>query len=323
MLKLNRMQKNSEIHIALAHNDNYTEYSVVAVTSVCETTRDVNLVFHILDGGLSENSKRSLSQIAQSYKNAKIEFDKIDDTILRKYKISNYPEYTFWSVLVPQVASIKNLDRIIYLEADIVAKESLKPLWNIDFKDNYVLAVEDAYTKKLSKKYLDKKSKFFNTGLMVINCKKWNEENISERAVYMALKNSRKHKRYDKIALNKLFVQKVKFLDLKWNLQYCPINIWAEYEDFEEYKKAIKNPAIIHYTGAYKPWKKGFGCYQPKQEDYLWAHKLTEFRLDSYATWQKEDSALKHLGFLNLAAWHPLFFMDKKYKRMQKLILND
>lgn len=321
MLKLICMQKNTETHIALAHNDTYTEYAVVALTSVCEAMRDESLVFHILDGGLSENSKRSIIQISQSYKNAKIEFNKIDDTILKKYRISNYPEYTFWSVLVPQVAEIKKLDRVIYLESDIVVKESLKPLWDMDFEDNYIIAVEDANGKKYSRKYLNRKSKFFNTGLMVINCKKWNEENISERAVYMALKNSRKQIRYDKIALNKLFIQKVKFLELKWNLQYCPINIWAEYEDFEEYKKAIQNPAIIHYSGAYKPWKKGFGCYQPKQEEYLRVHKLTEFRLDSYAAWQREDKALKYLGFFNLVMKHPLFFMNKKYKRMQNINL--
>lgn len=321
MLKLNHMQKNNEIHIALAHNDNYTEYAVVAVTSVCETTRDENLVFHILDGGLSENSKRSLIQVAQSYKNAKIEFNKIDDSILKKYKLSGYPERTFWSVLVPQVKEISKLERVIYLESDIVAKESLKPLWDMDFEDNFVLAVEDAKSKKYSRKYLDKKSKFFNTGLMVINCKKWNEENIPERAVYMALKNSKKHTRYDKIALNKLFVQKVKFLDLRWNLQYCPIAIWAEYENLEEYKNAINNPAIIHFTSVYKPWRKGFGCYQPKQEDYLRAHKLTEFRLESYATWQREDRAMRHLGFLDMILKHPLFFLDKKYKQMQEINL--
>lgn len=321
MLKLNRMQNKNEIHIALAHNDNYTEYAVVAITSVCEVTRDENLVFHILDGGLSENSKRSIIQIAQSYKNAKIEFNKIDDTILKKYKLSGYPERTFWSVLVPQVYEISKLDRVIYLEADIVAKESLKPLWDMDFEDNYVLAVEDAKSKKYSRKYLDKKSKYFNTGLMVINCKKWNEENISERAVYMALKNSKKQTRYDKIALNKLFIQKVKYLDLRWNLQYSPFNIWAEYENLEEYKNAIKNPAIIHYTGAYKPWLRGFGCYNPKQEDYLRAHKLTEFRLDSYAAWQREDRALKHFGFMHLFVRHPLFFVNKKYKQMQKINL--
>ncbi len=321
MLKLNRMQKNNEIHIALAHNDNYTEYAVVTVTSICETTRDENLVFHILDGGLSENSKRSISQIAQSYKNAKIEFNKIDDTILKKYKISDYPEYTFWSVLVPHVREISKLDRVVYLECDVIAKESLKPLWDMDFEDNYILAVEDACGKKYSRKYLDKKTKFFNTGLMVINCKKWNEENIPERAVYMALKNSRKHARYDKIALNKLFAKKVKFLDLRWNLQYSPMNIWAEYDNFEEYIHAVKNPAIIHFTGTYKPWKKGFSCYLPKQEDYLRAHKLTEFRLDSYATWQMEDRASKYLGFLNIALKHPLFFANKKYKQMQKINL--
>lgn len=321
MLKLNCMQKNDEIHIAIAHNDNYTEYAVVALTSVCETTRSENLVFHILDGGLSENSKRSLIQISQSYKNAKIEFNRIDDSILKKYKLSGYPERTFWSVLVPQVKEISELERVIYLEADIVAKESLKPLWEMDFEDNFVLAVEDAKGKKYSKKYLDKRSKFFNTGLMVINCKKWNENNIPERAVYMALKNSKKHVRYDKIALNKLFAQKVKFLDLRWNLQYCPINIWAEYEDSQEYAKAIKNPAIIHYTGVYKPWRKGFGYYQPKQEDYLRAHKLTEFRLESYAAWQREDKASKHWGFFNLFLKHPLFFLDKKYKQMQKINL--
>ena len=86
-------------------------------------------------------------------------------------------------------------------------------------------------------------------------------------------------------------------------------------------KNAIKNPVIIHYTGAYKPWIRGFGCYNPKQEDYLWAHKLTEFRKDSYAIWQREDKTLKYLGFLNLALKHPLFFLNKKYRQMQKINL--
>ena len=47
--------------------------SMYAYDGSGEVTRDENLVFHILDGGLSENSKRSIIQIAQSYKNAKIE----------------------------------------------------------------------------------------------------------------------------------------------------------------------------------------------------------------------------------------------------------
>ena len=65
----------NEIHIALAPDDKYTEHAVVCAISVLENMRDSNLVFHILDGGLCEASKRSFLVLAEVYKNVQIIFE--------------------------------------------------------------------------------------------------------------------------------------------------------------------------------------------------------------------------------------------------------
>ena len=55
-------------------------------------------------------------------------------------------------MLLPEIKNCNNLKRIIYLDSDIVVKNSLKPLWDMDFENNYVLAVEDIESKKYSKR---------------------------------------------------------------------------------------------------------------------------------------------------------------------------
>ena len=49
------------------------------------------------------------------------------------------------------------------------------------------------------------------------------------------------------------------------------------------FEEAIKNPAVIHFFGKYKPWMLGYGHFCPKQEDYLRYHKLTLYKKENYS----------------------------------------
>ena len=298
----------NEIHIALAPDDKYTEHAVVCAISVLENMRDSNLVFHILDGGLCEASKRSFLVLAEVYKNVQIIFEKIDISIFKKAE--NRPIQTLFPMLLPEIKNCNNLKRIIYLNSDIVVKNSLKPLWDMDFENNYVLAVEDIESKKYSKKYLKSKGKFFNTGLMVINCDMWRRDEISLRAVKMAIDNSSTGYGFSDVVLNILLSGFVKFIDLRWNLQYSPMDIYPEFENFEEYKNAVKNPCVVHYFGKYKPWLIGFGCFCPYQEDYLRFHKLTLYRKENYKKWIAQDKCSSLKGFFHFIFMHPFFLLE-------------
>ncbi|HNW26215.1 MAG TPA: glycosyltransferase family 8 protein [Candidatus Gastranaerophilaceae bacterium] len=297
-----------KIQIALTYDDNYAQHSVVLIASILENkTGNEEIIFHILDGGLSDNSKK----ILQDIQGCEIKIHQVDKKQFEGYvKSDYYPVSMLWTMILPDIIKV---EKLIYLDSDMVVNSSLKELWETDLSDNYVAAVEDANGKKYAKRYGLKDSKFFNTGTMLINCKKWLEDNIPQKAVEIAMKNTGSRWGYDQTVLNQLFEGKVKFLDLKWNLQYFPINVWATYDDKQEYKNAIKNPLIIHYVGDYKPWKKGLGCFNPKQQDYFKYHKITPYAFTDYNKWFRQDKLLSYKGLAAFIKRYPLFFLKKQF----------
>jgi len=306
-------EKAEKIHIALTHDDFYTEHSLTLMTSICENAYDYTPVFHIIDGGLSDSSRAKITELAESY-HCEFAFDKIDPKVFDGYKKSDYyPVQILWTMFLAEVEGLRALDRIIYLDCDMVVNASLKELWDLDLGDYFIAGVEDANGKKYSRRFLDGKKKFFNTGLMVINAKKWREEDIGNRAVKIAIENTGTPLGYDQTVLNKIFDGNVLFLDLKWNLQYCPLNVWATYDNKEEYKRAIENPAIIHYVGDYKPWAKGLGCFNPKQDDYFRYHEMTVFRHKNLAKWRVEDKFSAYKGLWAFIKRYPFFFLKKQF----------
>lgn len=305
------MQNKETIHIALTFDDNYTEYSVVLKTSILVNKADDEKIhFHLLDSGFSDAAKAKIMEVKSA--DCLIEFHKVDMEIFKNYKKADYyPVSMLFTMILPDII---NVDRLIYLDSDMIVNTSLKELWQTDFDDNYVAAVEDANGKKYAKRFgLKFGSKFFNTGTMLVNCKKWREDNIPKRAVEISMENTGTRFGYDQTVLNQLFEGKVKFVDLKWNLQYCPINVWATYDDIEEYKRAIENPSIVHFVGDYKPWKQGLGCFNPRQENYLKYHKLTSYALSDYKEWQRKDRLTSYKGLVAFIKRYPVFFLKKQF----------
>lgn len=312
------MEEN-KIHVAITHNDFYTEHCTTTMVSICENSPNEALVFHIIDGGLSDFSCRKILEVQEKY-GCEVKFDKVDNKIFEGYKKADYyPVQILWTMILPEIEGLLGLDKLIYLDCDLVVHSSLKELWKLDLKDNFIAAVEDANGKKYSGRFLDGKSKFFNTGLMVINCKKWREEKIPTRAVKMALENTGTALGYDQTVLNMLFLGKVEYLNLKWNLQFCPLNVWPYYEDLEEYKFAIKNPSIIHFVGDYKPWVRGLGCFNPKQADYFKYHKLTSYKKSNYKKWLFLDKISCAKGLWAFIKRYPFFFLKKQFYKQPKV----
>lgn len=306
-----------DIHIAIAVDNNYIEHCIVLMTSILANKQDEELHFHIIQDGLNFNIKRLLL----SFKNCYIHFYNVDNHIFSNYKkTSYYSVSTMWKLICPDL--IKT-EKLIYLDCDVIVNSSLKELWSFDLKENYIAAIEDANGKKYAKRYkLKACSKFFNAGIMLINCEKWRKDNIAQRAINISTESCNTKLVNDQTILNQLFESRVKFLDLKWNLQYCPINIWPTYDNIKEYKNAIEKPSIIHYTGDFKPWKKGMGCFHPKQKDYLKYHQMSPLGLEDYKQWEIEDKRSFCKGIIAFVKRYPLFFFRKQFW-INKLYFNN
>lgn len=297
-----------EINVAITFDNNYIQHAIVLITSILENKTDENIHFHVLSENLSSKNK----SILLDFKNCIIHFYKLDNKIFKNYKESNkYPVSILWKMILPEIIDV---ERLIYIDCDAVVTSSLRELWATKLDENYIAAVEDANGEKYVKKFkLNSKTKFFNSGMMLINCNKWKKDKIFSKALKISMKRSGTRWGYDQTILNQLFEGNVKFLDLKWNLQYCPINIWPTYKNLEEYNLAIQNPSIIHYVGDFKPWKKGLGIFNPKQNVYLKYLQKTVFAIEDYNKWKMEDNLHSYKGILAFIKRYPLFFLKKNY----------
>ncbi|MFY7944385.1 MAG: glycosyltransferase family 8 protein, partial [Crocinitomicaceae bacterium] len=115
-------------------------------------------------------------------------------------------------------------------------------------------------------------SLYFNSGVMLINLRKWREENIESKFLEFINEKPEKIKYWDQDVLN--FCLKNKWLRLpqKYNLThfffypdvYPPAYFGMKQDEFE---KSVKDPIIIHFTSHQKPWIEG--CKHPKKELYF------------------------------------------------------
>lgn len=155
----------------------------------------------------------------------------------------------------------KNLERILYVDVDVIIDKNISSLYNQDFEDAFICAMP-VPTRTFSYndwlKFSDKATiTFINTGVILINLAKWREYgyNLTRFAeIYNKIYKQLGHKPpvQDQSVINVAFADKVKLLDQR---QYN--HRAAQKIDWERMDSDNKYATIIHYTndlGAVKPW---------------------------------------------------------------------
>nr|WP_249780675.1 glycosyltransferase family 8 protein [Bradyrhizobium sp. dw_78] len=153
----------------------------------------------------------------------------------------------YFRLLAPRFLPV-DLDKILYLDTDIIVRRSLAELWNIDIT-NYALAAaphnedEDDFRKALG---LPEGSKYFNSGVLLINLRFWREHNVVEHAITFIKENPGKIQFWDQDALNATLLGQWFELPISWN--------WRDWWH-PPGEEAKAGPAIVHFAGHLKPWQ--------------------------------------------------------------------
>ena len=158
-----------------------------------------------------------------------------------------------------------DLDRILYLDADIIVVNPLDELYNMSFDGNYILActhVRSFLTSvNLRRLGIEEKCPYVNSGVMLMNLDTLrNVQDFHEVEQFVEL-----HKNDltlpDQDIITALYGQHVGIIDsLKYNLSD---RVLAFYNSTPgNYKIDLdwiqNNTVIIHYCGRQKPWNKNY-----------------------------------------------------------------
>ncbi len=255
----NLLKKKEPINIFYGVDDNYTDYLIVAMTSVIlSADRSDILHFYImhcifnleLDGdklvktNVGEKFLNDLEQLKKMAKDRKIEIKieliPINPELVNGLKgVCHVTQTAYFKCLIPLFKP--ELDKCLYLDVDTIVLNSLSDFYKIDLKNTYCAVTEDMATGELLKSQLEytKTKKYFNSGVMLINLKKWNEESIATKL----LENAYNSTFADQPVLNFIFKENVTWFEKKYN---CCINSPTHLLN-------INDITIIHFAGI-KPW---------------------------------------------------------------------
>jgi lipopolysaccharide biosynthesis glycosyltransferase len=298
------MSPHSELEpivLICAADNNYAMPLAVTVRSaLANLSKNRKIALFILDGGIQKKNKE---KITKSLKSEQIDISWVQpkQEIFQNLVLTRHVTIpTYYRLIITDILP-SHFKKAIYLDSDMVVTGDLAELWDIDIKDNYILAVQDDVQLYVSmsdglKNYqelgISPDGKYFNAGLLVINVEKWRAENIGKK-VLEHIQRYRGIVRDDQDGLNAILSGKWGELHPKWNVmpQNFEYSSWKESPHTEHlYEELIHHPGIIHYTNTPKPWHAGLKaeCTHPKK--HLFFHYLD---MTAWSGWR--DTFLRRL----------------------------
>ena len=136
------------MNICFATDDNYVKPTAIAIMTVLLTNKDEEISIYILAQSLLEHNKNILCNVVQKYSpKSKIKFCFLTDDIVSQFsstiKESDHVSIaTYFRLYIPSLIP-KDIDRILYLDGDIICADSLRPLYETDLKDCSLVAAHD------------------------------------------------------------------------------------------------------------------------------------------------------------------------------------
>lgn len=260
-------QENS-INIAFITDINYAMGTYVAITTLIKNSSKkyfYNIYIFVVD--MDETKSNLFYDLSSSHININIiNKHKSNEKFLIK-KDDGFHVSPAAIVKFELANTLTKVDKLLYLDGDIVVKNDLVNLYKTNLETSYAAVVEDMKPKYLYKPSIliklniESHNAYFNSGVMLLNLKRIREDNISKK-LYNYRENG-KNFFMDQDAFNVVFEDKVKYLDPinnflttnKNSFSITKINEMYHFDNnYKSYSDAYKKAKIIHFSSKHKPW---------------------------------------------------------------------
>lgn len=246
------MNQNNNIHLGIAIDENYVTLFYVLLTSVFANNKNNKITVHIIATGVDENERNRMLDFMHK-NNGEIFFYDFDNSQASDLYIKKHLTVAcYYRLYLPALVPEK-IEKLLYLDTDIVVIGDLLELYNTDLKGLPAAIVNYPESKPKPELNVHQPGDYFNSGLMLMNLSEWKKQNISEKAIEFVQQNPGVCKLSDQDGLNAVLVGNYLKLPLKYNvtLSDIPYNLGKR-----KHKEYLKDKVIIHYTrGGHKPWK--------------------------------------------------------------------
>lgn len=132
------------MNIGLNITQGYLKYAYVLIKSILESNPDEEICFYIFSANLKVRDLDLLNILVESYK-GRVELISVDEDLIVNFFGNPHPGYPLGAhTLYFQIHGLpyEHIDRILFLDADMLVRKSLRELYEMDFGDNYVICLD-------------------------------------------------------------------------------------------------------------------------------------------------------------------------------------
>lgn len=294
------------INVAYACNEFYMEQTTVSLLSLFDSNKHLDKInVYFIDMGISETSKKELHELINQL-NGSLQIIPFK-TIAYDLNINNTGRHIESVYAKIFFGRIPNINRILYLDSDVVVVDKLDDFWNSNLKDKYCACVRTLASRKLCQQLgVDENSDIVNDGVVLMNLEKWRNDSILEKCLAYISKWNGNPPVLSEGTINAVCNGKILVVSPKYNLMSGLVE--GSEKKFEKLTErpfysqkvlndARTNPCIIHYLSGFynRPWCKK--CSHPMKSVYLKYRKQTKWR-DKPLSRKKISLRLRLIGTL-------------------------
>ena len=174
-----------------------------------------------------------------------------------------YPREMYYRLLAGTVLP-RQLNRILYLDPDILVINPLRPLWELDLATHLFAAAAHTGKTELANSVnrirLGTNHDYYNSGVLLMNLEECRRSISAEQIFRYVAEHEKEMLLPDQDILNALYGKRILPLDdALWNYDARNYNTYRLASAGQhELNWVLQHTAILHFCGRAKPWKPGY-----------------------------------------------------------------
>ena len=267
------------VNILMCTNLLFLQHTAVCLASLLANNPDFFFDIVIVRRPTEELDEDKLRRSLASFANHQLTFQRFappEDLLLPLVPNAHYTIDTYTRLWLGEFFPEK-VDRVLYLDADIVVAGSIASLWSTDLGGALMASVDIPGSEQgVVRLGMRAEDGYFNAGVLLIDVAQWRATR-AEITVLDYIRANPERVSYDQDALNACFRSRTKRLDYMWNVirpfYREPLQLPLDRSEVETIRRDAR---IIHFNGGLKPWS--YFCDHPRRGEYEKYLRMTEWR---------------------------------------------
>lgn len=261
----------SYMNILYIFDDNYADISGVSIYSLFDNNKDIDVIeLYIVDGGISENNKKKLENVAHRFKRSIkfIPFSDPDEKFGIKLDVANWCKTNYIRLYLEEILP-ESVEKVLYIDSDTLILGGLKELYNIDMGNKPIAAAYDCYPLPKYQLGFSHEDEYYSDGILLLDLKRLREMDTFHKYKLFLKRQGGRVAYLEQGTINYVMKGDIKLIPSRYNLmtlslviRKCPTIYFEKDEPYyneSEMFEAIKKPIIVHLTGHglyTRPWQK-------------------------------------------------------------------